>query len=80
MSLVTIANLLSLPVGCLSALRVELATTGKEALDTLARLDKMKQLTKRSIESTSDKYVQSMFHCSNTSLYTEQNCRTSQGT
>ncbi|KAF8505610.1 hypothetical protein F5888DRAFT_453967 [Russula emetica] len=36
-------------------LRAELATTGKEALDNLARLDEMKQLTKRSIESTSDK-------------------------
>ena len=49
-------------------MRAELATTSKEALDNLARLDEMKQLTKRSIESTSGKYVQSMFHCRNASI------------
>jgi hypothetical protein len=50
-------------------LRAELATTGKEASDNLARLDEMKRLTKRSVESTSDKYVQSTFHCRNTSTH-----------
>ncbi|KAH9999317.1 hypothetical protein BJV77DRAFT_1064239 [Russula vinacea] len=35
-------------------LRTELAATAKEATDTLARLNKMKQMTKKSIESTSD--------------------------
>ena len=50
-------------------MRAELTTAGKEAMDHLARLREMKQLTKRSVESTSDKYVRSMFHCRNTSTH-----------